>query len=75
MMDNRHLSSRDKYPCKGCEKRQPGCHDSCEEYKRHKEKNDERKAKEKARRAEEHALTEYSIKRNFAAARRKIKER
>lgn len=75
LMDNRRLSSRDKFTCYGCNKRQPGCHDSCEEYKRQKQINDDRKAVERRKREEENAPTEYSIKRNFAAARKKIRER
>ena len=34
-------------PCKGCEKRSPGCHGSCPEYKRFREEHDKAKAMKK----------------------------
>lgn len=40
-----------KVPCKGCERRQAGCHSSCEDYKALQADNAARKARrEKARR-------------------------
>lgn len=75
MTDLRQLPSRDKFPCKDCRKRYPACQDTCPEMIAAKQKNDERKALERRKRYEENAATEYSIIRNFAAARRKIKER
>ena len=32
------------FSCKGCEERKPGCHGSCEKYKREKAEYEERKA-------------------------------
>lgn len=73
--DKKALPSRDKFPCKDCKKRYPACQDTCPEMKAAKQKNDERKAIERRKREQENAPTEYSIIRNFAAARRKIRER
>ena len=76
MNDLRHpMPSRDKYPCKDCAKRYPACQDKCPEMLKAKKENAERKALERKNRDAEHAVTEHSIKRNFAAARKKIKER
>lgn len=69
------MPSRDKYPCKDCPKRYPACQDKCPDMRDAKEKNAERKALERKNKEVEHVATEYSIKRNFAAARKKIKER
>ena len=75
----RPMPSRDQYPCyvdgKHCEKRYPACQDKCPDMAAAKKANEERKAKERQKRYEENTATEYSIKRNFAAARKKIKER
>ena len=43
-------TSRDKYPCYGCEKRTPGCQDNCPEMREAKEKASARKAIERERR-------------------------
>ena len=69
------MPSRDKYPCKECQKRYPDCHDKCEEMKEAKRINAERKAVERQRRLAEHEVSGYQITRNHAAARRKINER
>lgn len=34
------MVSKEKFPCKNCDKRYVGCHGSCEEYKEAKKKND-----------------------------------
>lgn len=77
--DLRRLPSRDKFPCyvngKHCEKRYPACQDKCPDMAAAKKTNDERKAIERRKRQQENAPTEYSIIRNLAAARRKMKER
>ena len=76
MSDPRHpMPSRDRYPCKDCPKRYPACQDKCPDMAAAKKTNTDRKALERKNREAEHAATEYSIKRNFAAARKKIKER
>lgn len=79
MTDLRRLPSRDKFPCyvdgKHCEKRHPACQDTCPDMIAAKKLNDERKAIERRKREQENAPTEYSIIRNFAAARKKIRER
>ena len=69
------MPSRDWYPCKDCRKRYPACQDKCPDMAAAKKMNEERKALERKKRDVENAATEYSIKRNFAAARKKIKER
>lgn len=75
----RPMQSRDKYPCyvdgKHCEKRYPACQDKCPEMAAAKKENNERKTVERQKRAIENAPTEYSIRRNFAAARKKLRER
>lgn len=73
--ENRQLTTRDKHPCYGCEKRYPACQDKCPDMAAAKKANDERKAIERRKREQENAPTEYSIIRNLAAARRKMKER
>lgn len=73
--ENRRLTTRDKHPCYGCEKRYPACQDKCPDMRAAKDKNNKRKAIERRKREQENAPTEYSIIRNFAAARRKIGER
>ena len=37
-------TSRDKYPCYGCEKRTPGCQDRCQDMREAKERASARKA-------------------------------
>ena len=69
------LSSRDKYPCKECQKRYPACQDKCEDMIAAKKANAERKAIERQKKLLDHDATEYIILRNHAAARRKIGER
>lgn len=42
------------YPCKDCEKREPGCHSKCEAYRKLRKKNvklNEQRAKENANNA------------------------
>ena len=69
------MSSRDKFPCKECQKRYPACQDKCEDMIAAKKANAERKAIERQKKLQEHDCTEYQITRNHAAARRKIRER
>ena len=49
-------TSRDKYPCYGCEKRVPGCQDRCPDMREAKEKADARKAMERGKRVLEKDL-------------------
>ena len=49
-------TSRDKYPCYGCEKRTPGCQDRCPDMRAAKEKNEARKTVERAMRTLENDL-------------------
>lgn len=44
-------TSRDKYPCYGCEKRTPGCQDSCQDMREAKERETMRKEIERVKRA------------------------
>ena len=37
-------TSRDKYPCYGCDKRTPGCQDRCPDMREAKERETRRKA-------------------------------
>ena len=69
------LSSRDKFPCKECQKRYPACQDKCEEMQEAKRLNAERKAIERQKKLQDNDFDEYQITRNHAAARRKIRER
>ena len=55
-------TSRDKYPCYGCEKRTPGCQDRCPDMREAKEKADERKAMERGKRVLEKDL--YMVNRS-----------
>lgn len=48
-LENNRMGSRRKEliaPCKGCGKREPGCHDRCEGYKEYCKVNEQRKAYE-----------------------------
>ena len=49
-------TSRDKYPCYGCEKRTPGCQDRCPDMREAKQKASARKAMECGKRALESDL-------------------
>lgn len=69
------MPSRDKYPCKECQKRYPACQDKCPDKLAADKVNNERKAIERQKRYAENAIDEYKIARNMAAARRKLKER
>ena len=55
-------TSRDKYPCYGCEKRTPGCQDRCPDMREAKEKASARKAMESGKRALESDL--YMVNRS-----------
>lgn len=55
-------TSRDKYPCKDCQKRQPGCQDHCEEYKSAKAVNEARKEKERKARNLQHELNGFAMR-------------
>lgn len=61
------FTSRDKFPCKNCEERKPGCHDHCERYQEAKKVNDARKAREHAERGKIHMANEHVV-RNVARA-------
>ena len=43
-------TSRDKYPCYGCEKRTPGCQDRCQDMREAKGKASARKEIEREKR-------------------------
>ena len=76
LSDLRHpMPSRDWYPCKDCRKRYPACQDKCTDMAAAKKANAKRKVLERKNKEIENAATEYSIRRNFAAARKKVKER
>jgi hypothetical protein len=47
-----------EFTCKGCEKRVPGCHDSCDKYKAEKAAYQARKEKERKR----SVLDDYQVK-------------
>lgn len=49
-----------KFPCKGCQKRKPGCHAECEKYKKAREAADEiiRQKQETVRKADENRYFE-----------------
>ena len=49
------------YPCKGCEKRFLGCHDSCIEYNKVKVENEKKKAYIEKIKKEEQRLTSFKI--------------
>lgn len=55
-------TSRDKYPCYGCEKRTPGCQDRCTDMREAKEKASARKAMENGKCALESDL--YMVNRS-----------
>ena len=55
-------TSRDKYPCYGCEKRTPGCQDSCPDMREAKERETRRKEIERGKRALEADL--HMVKRS-----------
>ena len=58
-------------PCKGCEKREVGCHATCEDYLTYRELKDEQNAelKEKAKREQEQNDIEKSRKKRIALGR------
>ncbi len=49
-------------PCYGCERRQSGCHSSCESYKEYSEKNAERVKLLRNKRAENAIFTDTRIR-------------
>lgn len=75
MIDNRRITSRDKFPCLGCTERYLACQDTCPKMLKAKKENDERKATERKKRYFENAATEYCIERQLKAQRKKLKER
>ena len=48
--------------CKGCEDREPGCHDRCPKYQEEKRINDERKHTIWLARHKENMLNDYAVK-------------
>lgn len=50
-------SGRDKYPCKDCAQRAPGCHDRCERFKAAKKTNENRKSIEREKRGTDYGVT------------------
>lgn len=73
--ENRRLTTRDKHPCYGCEKRYPACQDKCPDMAAAKKANEERKAVERRKRLDDNCVKEYSIQRQLHAQRKKMRER
>lgn len=68
-------TSRDKYPCKDCRDRHPGCQDHCEEYKSAKAANEERKEKERKARSLQHELDGFAMRQAAITAKKKMPQR
>ena len=75
MSANGCYASRDKFPCKDCQRRYPACQDHCDAYKQAKANNDARKAAEREKRQIIGAANEYTIKQAAKARRKKLPQR
>lgn len=67
--------SRDKYPCKNCVKRVPGCHDRCERYNAAKQESANRKTVEREKRTVDSGVSEVKHNGYLAVNRLKPRER
>lgn len=75
-MGNDNLfGARDKFPCKDCHDRQPGCHDRCERYSAVKAKAEARKETKRSKRRTLNAADEYTIRQAASARRKKLPQR
>jgi hypothetical protein len=69
------MTTRDKFPCKDCTERVPGCHDRCERYKTAKGINDARKAKEREERSKIQMANEYAVRQATRGSGRKLPQK
>ena len=65
----------DKYPCKDCPKRHPGCQDHCEDFKAAKAVNEARKEKERKARNLQHELNGFAMRQASVTAGKKLPQR
>lgn len=75
MNERSRLQSRDKYPCKDCAKRHPGCHAICPDMAAAKKRAEKRKAAESSRRQTDNDYWGLRSEAWLRAQRKKQKER
>lgn len=63
--DNREFDRKGKYPCKGCEEREVGCHSKCERFVAEKARADANGDIIRRKRADNAIMGDYIVDRSI----------